>query len=267
MNETNVGYEIGLADIYIFVKKFWRILLIGTFLGLLVSIIYLIISPKEYEAISQLQVAQLVTNKNKEGEASIINVENPAILSNRLKSPITYSETVLNVCGLSGQPLSLAAAVNSNIPKGATNTLEIRLRAKSESLAITCLAEIFTMVQAQEIELVQPYIQEMNDQIEGVNKRIQINQAILEKSAQLPLGSWSYFFNLDEIRRLYSERDNLKNVINLTNVYKAKLLIPPYTLAKPVAPNINKSLLVGLIVGLGIAIIYALFSLRTKRGA
>jgi len=267
MNETSPGYEIGLADIYAFVRKFWLILLIGTLMGLVMATLYLIFSPKEYEAISQLQVAQLVTNKNKEGEASIINVENPAILSNRLKSPITFSEKVLSVCGLSGQPLSLAAAVNSNVPKGATNTLEIRLRAKTEDLAIACLAEIFTMVQAQEVELVQPYIKEMNEQIEGINKRIQTNQAILEKSAQLPLGSWSYFFNLDEIRRLYSERDNLRNVINLTNVYKAKLLIPPYTLGKPVAPNSYKSLLVGLIAGFGLAFLYALFALKTKKVA
>jgi uncharacterized protein involved in exopolysaccharide biosynthesis len=265
MNETRVGYEIGLSDICAFVRRYWRILLVGIFMGLLISSIYLIITPKEYEAISQLQVAQLVTNKNKEGEASIINVENPAILSNRLKSPVTYSEKVLNICGFSGEPLSLAASVNSNIPKGATNTLEVRLRAKSQDLAIACLSEIFTMVQMQEVELAQPYIQEMNEQIESINKRIQTNQAILEKSAQLPLGSWSYFFNLDEIRRLYSERDNLKNVINLTNVYKAKLLIPPYTLGKPVAPNRYKSVLVGLIVGFGLALLYALFLLRVKK--
>lgn len=264
MSESNIGAEIGLADIFVFIQRFWRILLIGASLGLLGAIFYLIITPKEYEGISQLQVAQLVTNKNKEGEASIINVENPAVLSNRLKSPKTYSEKVLDVCGFSGKPLSLVGSINSSIPKGATNTLEIRFKAQSQEAAITCLSEIFKMIQSQEMDLVQPYIQEANEQIEGINKRIQINQSILEKSAQLPLGSWSYFFNLDEIRRLYSERDNLKNVINLTNVYKAKLLIPPYTLGKPVAPNIYKTLVVGLILGFGLAILYVLFILRLR---
>jgi len=265
MNESSIGSEIGLADICTFIKQFWKILLAGISLGLVIAVSYLFISPKEYESISQIQVAQLVTNKNKEGEASIINVENPAILTNRLKSPITYSSQALELCGYSGAPSGLALAVTSSIPKGATNTLEIRFRAKSQDVAIACLAEIFLMIQSQEADLAHPYVQEMNEQIDGINKRIQINQGILEKSAQLPLGSWSYFFNLDEIRRLYAERDNLKNVINLTSVYKAKLLIPPYTLDKPVAPNVYKSLLVGLVVGFALALLYALFLLRGRK--
>ena len=264
MNHSSIGSEIGLVDIYNFIKKFWIKLLAGAVVGLTISAAYLFLSSKEYEAISQIQVAQLVTNKNKEGEASIINVENPAILSNRLKSPNTYPSNVLNVCGFPDSPLKLVASVNSSIPKGATNTLEIRFRAESQEKVIACLSEIFSMIETQERELAQPYVLEMSEQIENINKRIQVNQAILEKSAQLPLGSWSYFFNLDEIRRLYGERDNLKNVINMTNVYRTKLLIPPYTIGRPVAPNIPKSLLTGFILGFGLSLLYILFAGKRK---
>ena len=263
MNQSGFETEVGLFDIYTFIQKWWVILLVGMGMGLFVATLYLFFSQKEYEAITQLQVAQLVTNKNNNGEASIINVENPVILSNRLKSPVTFSEKVLGVCGFSGKPFDLAAKLNSSIPKGATNTLEIRLRAQSREAAVNCLSEIFTMVQNQQIDLTQPYIEEMRGQIEDINKRIRTNQAILEKSAQLPLGSWSYFFNLDEIRRLYSERDNLRNVINLTNVYKTKLLIPPYASEKPVSPNTHKILLIGLISGLCAAFLYVL--LKSKK--
>jgi hypothetical protein len=259
------GYsELGLVDIALFIRGNWKTFFIFICAGVLLAIIFLILYPKQYEATSQMQVAQLVTNKNNNGEASIINIENPAILMNRLKSPLTYDENTLLVCGFTNNASAMAMAVKSNIPKGATNTLEIKFQSKSKDVAIKCLAELFLLIQSQEVKLAQPYIEEMNERIDEINGRIRLNQGILEKSAQLPLGSWSYFFNLDEIRRLYSERDNLKNVINLTHVYKAKLLIPPYSMDRPVSPNFYKVILIGL----GAGIIFSLFFifLRKRKG-
>jgi hypothetical protein len=247
--------ELGIADIALFIRGNWKTFFISTCAGVSVAIIFLILYPKQYEAISQMQVAQLVTNKNNNGEASIINVENPAILMNRLKSPLTYDENTLQACGFTNNAMAMAMAVKSNIPKGATNTLEIKFQSKSKDAAIKCLAELFLLIQSQEVKLAQPYIEEMNQRIDEINGRIRLNQGILEKSAQLPLGSWSYFFNLDEIRRLYAERDNLKTVINLTHLYKAKLLIPPYGIDRPVSPNFYRVILIGL----GGGIIFSLF--------
>lgn len=256
------GYsELGLVDIALFLRGNWKTFLICICVGVSLAIIFLTFYPKQYEAISQMQVAQLVTNKNNNGEASIINVENPAILMNRLKSPLTYDENTLRVCGFSNNASAMAMAVTSNIPKGATNTLEIKFKSKTKDAAIECVAQVFLLIQSQEIKLTQPYIEEMSQRIDEINTRIKLNQEILEKSAQLPLGSWSYFFNLDEIRRLYAERDNLKNVISLTHVYKAKLLIPPYSLDRPVSPNFYKVILIGLSTG----IIFSLFFIFLRK--
>jgi len=256
------GYsELGLVDIALFLRGNWKTFLISICVGVSLAIIFLTFYPKQYEAISQMQVAQLVTNKNNNGETSIINVENPAILMNRLKSPLTYDENILRVCDLPNNASAMAVAVKSNIPKGATNTLEIKFKSKTKDAAIECLAQLFLLIQSQEIKLTQPYVEEMNQRIDEINTRIKLNQEILEKSAQLPLGSWSYFFNLDEIRRLYAERDNLKNVINLTHVYKAKLLIPPYSMDRPVSPNFYKVILIGL----GAGIIFALFFIFLRK--
>lgn len=258
------GYsELGLVDIAMFLRRNWKPFVISACTGASLAVIFFALSPKQYEAISQMQVAQLVTNKNNNGEASIINIENPAILMNRLKSPMTYDENILKVCQHSGNASAMAMAISSNIPKGATNTLEIKFKSESKDTSIKCLAELFLLIQSQEVKLTEPYLEEMNKQINEINGRIKVNQGILEKSAQLPLGSWSYFFNLDEIRRLYSERDNLKNVINLTQVYKAKLLIPPYTMDKPVSPNFYKVILLGL----GAGIIFALFFIFLRKRA
>jgi hypothetical protein len=255
--------ELGLVDIAHFIRENWKTFFISICAGGLLSIIFLILYPKQYEAVSQMQVAQLVTNKNNNGEASIINVENPAILMNRLKSPLTYDENTLRVCGFSNNASAMAMVVTSNIPKGATNTLEIKFKSKTKDAAIECVAQLFLLIQSQEIKLTQPYIEEMSQRIDEINTRIKLNQEILEKSAQLPLGSWSYFFNLDEIRRLYAERDNLKNVITLTHVYKAKLLIPPYSMDRPVSPNFYKVIFIGLSTGFIFSLFFIFLRKRT----
>lgn len=263
-NEFSGDAELGLVDIALFIRRFWKTFAIFISTGLVLATTFFLLSPKQYEAISQMQVAQLVTNKNNSGETSIINVENPAILMNRLKSPLTYDEGILRVCGHSNSPPAMTKAISSNIPKGATNTLEIKFKSESKDIAIKCLAELFLLIQSQEVKLTQPYIDQMSAQIDEINGRIKVNQGILERSSQLPLGSWSYFFNLDEIRRLYAERDNLKAVINLTAIYKAKLLIPPYAGDKPVSPNFYKIILIGFGAGIIFSLIFIFMRKRTE---
>jgi uncharacterized protein involved in exopolysaccharide biosynthesis len=84
-------YDSGISflDIFIFLKRSYKLIALMGILGVAVSFIYILILPKQYQAIAQIQMAQITVSKN--SKSSLINIEEPASLISRLSYPTSYT--------------------------------------------------------------------------------------------------------------------------------------------------------------------------------
>ena len=86
--------EISLLDILRFLKSAYKTILIFGVLGITLSIAYLVITPKQYEATAQIVMAQIgAANNNNNNNISPlgINIEEPALLIARLAMPTSIN--------------------------------------------------------------------------------------------------------------------------------------------------------------------------------
>lgn len=83
--------EIALKDIVNFLVESWKTIILMGLLGIVGSSMYLLVTPNQYEAIANIQVAKVVGS----------DVESPAQLVEKLKIPTFFSQKTFSVCGVS----------------------------------------------------------------------------------------------------------------------------------------------------------------------
>jgi len=114
--------EISLIDILLFLKSAWKAIAIFGLVGLALSIAYLAITPKQFEASVQIAMAQIgAANNNNNINPLGINIEEPVLLISRLSSPTSVTPEVIAACGLQDQANDSSALRNSiklTLPKG-----------------------------------------------------------------------------------------------------------------------------------------------------
>jgi len=74
----------------------------------------------------------------------------------------------------------------------------------------------------------------------------------MKNSADTPMGSWAYYFNISEARRLSEQIENMQNFIELGKVQGTRLVGPVYVQAQPVYPRRLVSLAVGILAGIAL---------------
>jgi uncharacterized protein involved in exopolysaccharide biosynthesis len=117
LTQAELETEISLIDILRFLKSAYKTLLVFGVLGITLSIAYLAITPKQYEASAQIVMAQISTaNNNNNNNISPlgINIEEPALLISRLSSPTSYIPKTLAACDLQDQANAALALSKSN---------------------------------------------------------------------------------------------------------------------------------------------------------
>jgi Chain length determinant protein len=95
--------EISLKDIIDFLVEFWKAILVTGFLGVLVSAAYLIVTPNQYQATAQIQMAQISASNNNTKPLGV-NIEEPNLLMARLAN----SQSLVSRADKSGSALSAA---------------------------------------------------------------------------------------------------------------------------------------------------------------
>lgn len=173
--------ELSLWDILNFFKEGWGWLAGGLVLGLLCASTYLLVAPKQYEAIALFQGAK-VLGAELEGSAQLIE---------RLKFPTFYDQDQLKACDVmrSEPGAVLAKRINPSVVKG-TSVLQVSYRARESTLAVRCLDAVMLRVIGAQNQQSASLLENAERQLDLTKQQladVERLQAMLEKSSMSAL--------------------------------------------------------------------------------
>ncbi len=248
----NLKDEISLKDIIDFLMKSWKAMLgVGIF-GLLGSVGFLVVTPNQYEATAQIQMAQISANNNTNPLGG--NVEEPNMLVARLKLPTTYSAAEIKACGLEGQKMpaeSIVAMSKFSANKNVGSIVEMKIRTEAKEQAFMCAQALFENIRESQNQIIKPYIEEAKvllTKYQIRSKEVQEFLAKADKSADSL--SATYLANTDEVKWLTLESIRLTTFIVAGEARQTKLVAPIYVSEVPVFPRKKITLIFGLLAGL-----------------
>lgn len=256
------GEFVDLADF--FYRRWLQIVMMGM-LGMAVSGVYVVMTPKTYEAKWQMSMAQMVagsSNTSSNISANInINSEEPAALIQRLRSPLIYTSNALEACGKSSNDTMgeyLDNTLQMQTVKNLPNVAGFRLRMGSPELAKSCADAIVAMVIEQQSSIIHERQEGKKEQVAQYQKLLRDEMLQLNQLKNTQLGNFGYLAMLDKLTWLRGRIDGLQEEIFLSQKYPSKLLSPIDVSRNPVSPNVNLVLLLGLLLGLITGLLYAI---------
>jgi len=261
IEQTNAGDEISMLDIFRFLMGAWKVIIIFEFIGLALSITYLAIVPKQYEAIAKITMAQIGVASNSINPVGI-NVEETSLLIARLSSPTSFTPPVIAACGLENQAsagLVLSNLIKLSIPKGVANMVELKAFGPTPQVARECAQAVFELIKITQSQIIAPYIEEAKVKLLDDEERLQKAKDLVAKADKTgsAMGA-AYLSTRDEIRYLLDEITALKNVVTSNENRTSRLVAPVYVSDMPISPKKRVALAVGLLGGLFLGLLFAL---------
>ena len=253
--------EISLLDILRFLKSAYKVILVFGALGITLSIAYLAITPKQYEATAQIAMAQIGTantNINPLGT----NIEEPALLVSRMSLPTSYTPQTIAACGVddSGNAGAiLSKSIKLAPAKGVANVVELKTFGPSQEVALSCANAIFELIKTTQSQILLPYIDEAKSKIADDEVRMAKARDLVAKADKSgSVMSAAYLSTRDEIRYYLDEITALKNVVTSNQNRATHLIAPIYASDLPISPKKRMALASGLFVGLFLGLLIAL---------
>lgn len=262
-NDMDVN-EISLLDILRFLKDAYKTILILGAVGLSIAVAYLMVTPKQYEAVAQIAMAQIsaANNNNNNINPLGINIEEPSLLISRLTQPTSFPEQVLGTCGIkegANAAANLAKSIKLALPKGVANVVELKTFASTPQVAQLCATAIFELIKATQAEIVAPYIADAKVKLDEDTERLQKAKDLVAKADKSgsAMGA-AYLATRDEIRFLLDEIASLQSIVISNQSRATRLIVPIYASDTPVAPKKRVVLMAGLFGGLFLGLMLAL---------
>lgn len=272
MNQHSINYgggqenkAISLQEILQFLKGASKILLLSSVFGLSASLGYILLTPNQYEALVQIKMAQIsISNPtNPFG----ITVEDPNSLIARMQLPTNYSSEIIAACGYQDNPraaLSLSREVKLSIPKGLSNTVELKVLSPSPQVAKTCAQALFDQIRVLQAQFAKPFVEEARVKLAQDNERIdEVRRLIIKADRSGSAMSAAYLAARDELTYFLTDREKMLDLINSVDKRGTQLISPIYVPEKPVSPKkliaLFAGLLAGLFLGLGVALLQRLW--------
>lgn len=265
MNSNSEPDEISLIGILRFLKSSWKTIAISGLAGLVLAIIYIVITPKKYEAVAQIAMAQIAfsnNNNNNNINPLGINIEEPSLLIARLSAPTSFPAQVLSACGIDegvNSAAILAKSIKLVAPKGVANVVDLKSYGKSPEAALICAQSIFELIKTTQEQIVAPYIAEAKMKLDDDLVRLEKAKDFVSKADKSgsAMGA-AYLSTRDEIRYLLDEMTALKNIITSNQSRATRLVAPIYASDSPVAPKKQVALAAGIFGGLFFGLLFAL---------
>jgi LPS O-antigen subunit length determinant protein (WzzB/FepE family) len=257
--------EISLRDMIDFLVESWKTIVLTGILGVFSSVAYLWVTPNQYLATAQIQMAQISAsnniNNNNNTNPLGINIEEPNLLIARFKLPSNYSTKEIMACGFesSKSPFeSLVTAVKLSAVKGVGSIIELKITRDSKEIAIACAQSLFENIKASQNEIIKPYIEEAKILLVKNQDRLTNSQSLISRADKSGAAlSAAYLASRDEVKFLTDEIFRLNVFIVSTDFKQAKLVSPIYASHDPVFPKKTISLIVGLMAGLFLGVLLA----------
>jgi capsular polysaccharide biosynthesis protein len=254
--------EISLKDIVDFLVESWKAIILTGLLGLVGSIAYLWVTPNQYQATAQIQMAQIIANSNNTTNPLGVNIEDPILLMARLKLPTTYSAQEIKACGFESSATpseTLAASAKFSAVKGVGSMIELKINRDNKETAIACAKSLFENIKASQNEIIKPYTEEAKILIVKYQDRLTNSQSLVSRADKSGAAlSAAYLANRDEVKFLTEEILRLNTFITIADTRQAKLVSPIYASDVPVAPKKKIALIAGLFAGLFLGLLLML---------
>lgn len=260
------GDELSLKDIINFLVDSWMVIVGVGLLGLIGAIWFNISSPDKYQATIQIQMAQTFSNNVNN---SLVNAEEYSILVARLKLPSNYSIMEIVACGVEQAPKpyeTLAYMIVPSLIKGSSSAFEIKILMESRSQLLVCANAIFEKIRGSQNLIIKPYVEDAQIRLKKYQLRLQEAKATISLADKAGFAlSAAYLAARDDVRYINDEISRLNYFIKFTDYQQAKLISPIYIPETPYNRSIKVLLLVGLLAGLFLGFLLALFK-RAFRG-
>ncbi len=253
--------EISIKDMIDFLMESWKAIIATGILGVAAALTFVMVTPSQYEATAQIQMAQIsISNNNTNPLGS--NVELPSLLIARHQVPSTYTEDEIKACGLEGKKMpqeSLSKLAKFTPVKGVDSIVELKIRLESKEGALACAQALFENVKESQSLIIKPYIEEAKSLLAKYQVRLQETQALVAKADKSGSAlSAAYLANRDEVKFLTDESIRLNALITSGDARQTKLVAPVYVSDLPVFPKKSVSLVVGLLAGLFVGLLLVL---------
>ena len=259
--QSQVDDEISLIDILRFLKSAWKAIAFFGLVGLALSIAYLAMTPKQYEASVQITMAQIGATNNNINPLGV-NIEEPALLISRLSSPTSFTPEAIAACGMQDQANaseSLSKSIKLTPAKGVASVVELKTFGGTPQSAQDCALGVFNLIKTTQSQIVAPYIEEAKVKLADDEDRLQKAKDLVTRSDKSGSAmSASYLSTRDEIRYLLDEITALKNVVTSNQNRATRMVAPIYTSDTPIAPKKRMVLAAGLLGGLFLGLLVAL---------
>jgi capsular polysaccharide biosynthesis protein len=256
----NLEDEVSLKDIINFLVESWKTMLGVGCLGFLGVVLFLAVTPNQYEAIAQIQMAQMSTNNNTNPLGA--NVEDPNLLILRLKLPTTYSAAEIKACSSEGQKMSaetIVAISKFSAIKGVGSIVELKIRLESREQAIACVQALFENIRESQNQIIKPYIEEAKVLLIKYQARLKEAQGLVARADKSGAAlSAAYLANRDEVKFLTDEIIRLNTFVTAGDARQAKLVSPIYSSEASVYPKKRIILIVGLLASLFLGCLIAI---------
>ena len=228
-----------------------KIVLLGMVLGGGLFWVLTILIDARYESRVSLELAYV---EHDSGDYKI-PLSKQIIIYDLLKSPGTYSEETLKLCGFVDVPASrvaLSRSIQVRIPKNQSMIIRIRVLAKSKEASLACINSLIEAVvdfQGSNIseiilkknELIQKYTEQVLSLRKAIGEISDINGATYREIVNEIDSSNKKIFDLNELIGSY---------------HNADIISPAYTLDQPAEPSAIFYILFGMMLGFVISIIY-----------
>ncbi len=249
---SNIEDEISLKEIIDFLIESWKAIILTGLLGLVGSIIYLWMTPNQYQATAQIQMAQISANRNNNTNPLGVNVEDPNLLIARMKLPSSYSQQSVKACGYESEqtPIDeLAKMVKLSLVKG-TQMVELKVLGLSQAQAVQCAESIVETIKKSQKIISVPIVEDAQLKLAKYSQRLQEAQSFILKADKSgsPMSA-AYLSTRDEVKFLAEEIILLNDLITSANSRQTKLISPIYSSENKVSPKYAITLLAGLFVG------------------
>lgn len=249
---------ISLKDIADFIWRNRLSVSIGSLTGLLLSVAYIALAPKIYEARCELQMAQVINVNGNNGNSSI-SIEEPAALVQRLRAPTAFPAELRKICGLHEDgdfKDYLDGKLRIDAVRNVSNAVDMKVFSYSPSQVRQCAESIVAMIVVQQRGMVEEHLAGRPEQLLVYQKTLSEEQAQLEKIQSTELSNFGYLAKLGTLSWLHTRIDALEEAL-LSRKHPAKLIFPIFVSNKPVSPNVELALVLGVVLGFFLGVLLA----------
>jgi capsular polysaccharide biosynthesis protein len=256
---SNIEDEISFKDIVDFLVESWKAIILTGLLGLVGSIAYLWVTPNQYQATAQIQMAQISANNNTNPLG--VNVEDPNLLIARMNLPSSYSQESAKACGYESKQTPVegfAMRVKLSLIKG-TQIVELKVLGLNQAQAVQCAESIVETIKQSQKIIAAPIVEDAQLKLAKYSQRLQEAQGFILKADKSGSSmSAAYLSTRDEVKFLTDETIRLNNLIASANSRQTKLASPIYSPENKVSPKRVITLVAGLFAGLFLGLLLML---------